>query len=518
MLEQTINAGETKNVSENYFALDGYVFTGWIVLNQTDGNKYLCKNSTGGTSYKTPQDCAGNYAIIKNKGLITAPKDKTTLVLLAQWEKVAGSFNVRFNGEGGSSPYGSIGEQEISYGVPTPLRRNVYYKSEHEFIGWWAERSNGTWYCYTNASYSNKAWVTSRNCYEHVLYEDGQKVSQTANPGDYVTMHAQWKSIYFTVKFNPGTGYGSMPDQKIRYGTATKLRKVGNSIHMTNREFDYWWAKRGDGSEYCYTDPTLKNKAWVFKNCYKHVEYYDGDTVSKTAKPGTYVTMTAQWKNASYFTVKYDGNGASGKMFDRTYIYGGDNQYLDKNRFSMGKDWVFIGWEAQRGDGTIYCYTNKSKTEKAWVFENKCYRPVIYDDGEKISKTARPNTVVTMSATFRKKVCTTTYECRDRGNLVDHGSYKRCVINYGKANIVTDYKCPKSNMKKTRDGKKCYYTSSTKIPGTNIYRCAQGGSNINGGKSCFVDAIEVKKGCSVGKYDTGYCISETEPYSNTVCK
>ena len=192
-----------------------------------------------------------------------------------------------------------MSDQKITYGVSTSLSANRFTKSGYKFIGWNAQRDDGTWLCYTDPSNRNTAWTDQNKCddFAYVVYDDMEKVAKTAGRGRTVKMYAQWKPNFFTVKYYSGGGSGKMSDQKITYGVSTSLS--ANRFTKSGYKFIGWHAQRDNGDWLCYTDPSNRSTSWTSINTCKNFAfavYDDMEKVARTAEPGRYVKMVAQWK------------------------------------------------------------------------------------------------------------------------------------------------------------------------------------------------------------------------------
>ena len=106
------------------------------------------------------------------------------------------TFAVKFNANGGS---GSMGNQNITYGVSTKLNANKFTRSGYYFIGWRAyNNSTSKWMCYTNKNKTSLGYTDKKTCEEngYVVYRNTQSISNTASVGQTVTMYALWQYSY----------------------------------------------------------------------------------------------------------------------------------------------------------------------------------------------------------------------------------------------------------------------------------------------------------------------------------
>ncbi len=223
-------------------------------------------------------------------------------------------FTIKYDANGG---VGSMKDQVITYGTSTPLNENKFTRNGYTFKGWkilnnTRTKNNGKemWACYKNADKSEKGYADKTTCekYGYQLYEDNIMVAETANPGEVITMYAEWEKVlvtvnYFTIKYNASGGVGTMKDQTITYGTSTKLSenkftrkgytfkgwKILNNTRTSSAGVETWACyKNADKSEKGYADKTTCEK-------YGYQIYKDMATVAETANPGEIITMYAEW-------------------------------------------------------------------------------------------------------------------------------------------------------------------------------------------------------------------------------
>lgn len=529
MPDQKLVYGISTSINGNIFTRNGYIFTGWHA--KRDDGKWYCYTNSGKTAHawSSESTCKSNgYYLYKDKLRVTNtanPGGYTTMY--AQWQpqydqSYPNTFTVKFNSYMGK---GSMPDQTIVFGKATALRKNTFTRDGYIFDKWFAQRSDQTWYCYTNSAKTSKAWMIQKDCnFGKVPYKDQAMVSETAAPGKSVIMYAQWIPNLFTVVYYPGEGYGTMKNQPITFGKATKL--YPNEFKKSASVFAGWHAQRDDGTEYCYTDSSKSNPHWVKSaNCYEHYVYKDQASVSQTAAPGHYVKMTAQWKSDS-FTIVYAGNGAtSGSMANQKFKYGVLTP-MNANKFKR-EGYKFLGWHARRSNGTYYCYTDSSKSSRAWVKKSTCekYDYYLYANQLRLANTAEPGDYAVMEAQWKKKVCTTQYRCR-QGTPVGSGPTGYCHEKlYEAKKDVKVYTCP-SGFTNTNDG---YCSYSATYLYNNGYSNVYANCNTNNGE--WLDGSRCKKAaklsykygnnsrsCPNGGFRDGkYCYAEYSMVKEEVC-
>ena len=393
MNDQIITYGSSNsNLYGNSFKRIDYKFLGWNA--QREDDRWYCFTNSSKTKagWLKISDCRYGFYLYKNKQSVpTIVKPGSYVKMVAQWHPT--TFIVKFRANGGS---GSMSDQKMTYGSKNTLKSNYFSRSGYVFGGWVAQRWDGKIYCYTSPSKTKAGWLSSDQCDNYYYFRNNQQLTTTVPGGKTVTMFAQWKSNKFHIAYYSGGGSGSMKNQIINYGTPTKL--YGNAFVRRGYRFDGWIAQRDDYRWYCYTSPSHKKAAWLkIGDCeFGHYYYKDKQTVSTTVQPGSYVKMVAQWKT-NKFTVRFNANGGSGKMYDQEIIYGEPTK-LYGNAFKKS-GYKFDGWVAQRWDGKIYCNTSPSKQFGVWKNKSDCVHGFYhYKDKQSVSKTAQPNEMVTFFA------------------------------------------------------------------------------------------------------------------------
>ena len=107
-------------------------------------------------------------------------------------------------------------------------------------------------------------------------------------------------------------------------------------------------------------------------------------------------------EEAQIFTIKYDGNGGTGKMNDQTITFGVKTK-LTKNSYTKS-NYSFTGWRAYNNNKKQWaCYKNSEKTSQGYVSQDVCnkYGYVVYKDQQTVSKTGDAGEVIIMYAQWK---------------------------------------------------------------------------------------------------------------------
>ena len=327
------------NLTANGYTKTGYAFAGWNT--QSDG---------GGTAY-------GNEQSVVN----LTPDEGSIIILFAQWH--ANNYIVAFDGNTADS--GSMSDQPMAFDIAVNLTANAYTKNGYTFTGWNTQRGG-----------------------EGTEYTDGQTVvNLTAVEGETVTLYAQWRANYYSIKFDGNTADGgSTTDQPMTYDQAASL--TINGYTKTGYAFT-GWNTQPDGGGTAYTD---------------------GQNVSNlTSVDGETVTLFAQWR-ANHYTIKFDGNTADGgSTTDQPMTYD-QAASLTANGYTK-TGYTFAGWNTQYdGGGTAYI------------------------DSETVSNlTSEEGGMVTLFAQWRANH----YTIRFDGNTADGGSTLDQPMTYDQAASLT---------------------------------------------------------------------------------
>ena len=314
MNNQKIIYGKSAKLLKNNFTKSNSIFSGWKILNNTRSLKlgteqWACyKNSEKTEKGYASKDICDKYGyqIYNDEQIVSETANKGEVITMyAQW-KEENYFTVKYNANGG---IGVMPDQRIEFGIETKLNPNKF-TSNKAFAGFRVyNNTRKKWACYKNTNKSDQGYVTNDYCnkYGYVIYDDNQVVSKTANPGEIVTMYAQWKEgNYFTVKYNANGGTGVMSNQNVEYGKKTKLLR--NTFTNNGKLIRGWKIYNNSTNLWaCYKNANKTDYGYATKDvCEKYgYQIYDNmQTISKTANKGEVITMYASWIDLKkYFDV-----------------------------------------------------------------------------------------------------------------------------------------------------------------------------------------------------------------------
>ncbi len=173
----------------------------------------------------------------------------------------------------------------------------------------------------TRTGYTFLGWFTAQTGGEQVTEST---VLKTAS--DH-TLYAQWAANTYTVIFIGNGASGSMNTLKVTYGTPESFPQ--NSFTLAGYSFA-GWNRQPDGSGQRFADK------------------YNTSSGDLTSENNDIVILYAQWTDIT-FTVRFDGDGATGSMNDQKFVFGAWTA-LSLNTFvKVGYD--FAGWKL--GDTTF---------------------------------------------------------------------------------------------------------------------------------------------------------------------
>ena len=268
---------------------------------QKTGYKYKewnTKKNGMGTSYKNQQQITNLCPFYNKNG--------NSIILYAQWNPI--QYSIQFDGNGADK--GSMEKQtKLSYDQSYGLKANAFQKSGYKFTGW-NTRKDGK-----GNTYANTASI------KNLATQDGATVK----------LYAQWKMESYSIQYelNGGKNDSKNPTS---YNVTTKTIELSNPTKKGNT-FAGW-----------YSDKKFQNKVTKISK---------GSTGNKT--------LYAKW-TANKYTIKFDGNGATGGSTKKiqSVKYGNEVQ-LTKNGFKC-TGYQFAGWNTQK-DGKGTTYKNNAKVK-----------------------------------------------------------------------------------------------------------------------------------------------------------
>ena len=192
---------------------------------------------------------------------------------------------------------------------------------------------------------------------------------------------------------NKMTGYGELP-YKGKIEETENLKKavygdVNNDGKVNETDLDYLTKYLANYSGYALTEQGKIN-----------ADLNADDKVD--AKDRMILSRYLGKEEAQIFTIKYDGNGGTGKMNDQTITFGVKTK-LTKNSY-IKSDYSFTGWRAYNNNKKQWaCYKNSEKTSQGYVSQDVCnkYGYVVYKDQQTVFKTGDAGEVITMYAQWK---------------------------------------------------------------------------------------------------------------------
>ena len=262
----------------------------------------------------------GWYTDARFKTRIAGITDKSAsnYDLIAKWTPVKYTIIFNKNDAGNSiKATGSIANLAMTYDVEKKLNVNKFVRKGYTFGGW-MKKADG-----------------AETEGELIDFEDAEAVINLATENNAkVTLYAYWKPIEYTISYNPG-GNGD---------------EVSNSVENP--------ATYTAEDAVILAAPVTTKAGFVFDGWYKENTYKTKVTEIKAGTTGN-LTFYAKWITGD-FKVKYDANGASGKMTPDTFKYGVEKA-LKANAFKKSvtetvngkkvtKNYVFAGWSVVPAD------------------------------------------------------------------------------------------------------------------------------------------------------------------------
>ncbi len=227
--------------------------------------------------------------------------------LYAVW--TPNTYKVHFHGNGADN-MGNSEDQTLTFDTETQLTKNSFEKTGYTFNGW-----------NTNVDGSGTPYIDE--AYVKNLATEGQ-----------ITLYAQWMPKNFTIHFNETNGAvhpdAPMDDMHLTYGVATNLTK--NTFIAPDGYSFGGWTNTINGSLRHYEDEARVS------------------TDLLSAMGNEVVTLYAQWKPNDY-TVRFEGNGASGTMVEQKLTYDKEDS-LKPNQF-VRVGYTFSGWLWQGSDEKV---------------------------------------------------------------------------------------------------------------------------------------------------------------------
>ena len=191
---------------------NGYKFIGWSTSKSATIATYLPEKR-----YSNPGKTFGYQNI----------------TLYAVWGKDenSGTYTIVYNGNGGKTQQGKTTYSETrTYGVAGNLIANQFTRSGYTFVGWYAQRDDGTW----NRK-SDRGWEKNISNAEKYVYSDRESVAKTGVAGHKVTLYAVWKESVIAVNglnINPTS-------MEITVGKSQKITATISPSNATNKGVTY---------------------------------------------------------------------------------------------------------------------------------------------------------------------------------------------------------------------------------------------------------------------------------------
>ena len=270
----------------------GYTFTGWYDEN---GNKVTGINEGCNAKFSSADDLYSKLA--------TRTTGNRTLT--AQWAPI--TWTVKYDANGGS---GTMADTKHTYDAHILISNNQFNKTGYTFDGWQASRiRNGKteWLC----ANTDNSWISSSEWYEtdkipsdRMIYRWSSHEYSTQTTyidGDVITLHAQWKPIHYTIKYDANGGAGTMADSTQAYMQHSMTRK--NTFTREGWKFLYWYASKQENgiTKWIYESPVNYAFGWYEKDKqpsgWHLLKYPDGElSHNATTIDGDVLTFHAQWQ------------------------------------------------------------------------------------------------------------------------------------------------------------------------------------------------------------------------------
>lgn len=367
----------------------GNTFTGWTGSNGTTAQTSvsISKGSTGNKSY------------------------------VANWK--VNSYTLTYNANGGSVSPTSKGVQYGSqYGtLPNPTRTG------YTFNGWYTSASGGIKVLDTTVMGASNTTIYAQ--WTPISYSISYNLNGGTNPSSGVTTSYNITSSAITLPTPTKSGYtfsgwydnSSFSGNKV---TSLSTGSTGNKVYYakwTPSNYTITYNLNG-GTASNATSYNIETATFTLKNPTKTGYTFTGWTGSNGSTPQISVSIakgstgnksyTANWK-ANTYTVKYNGNGATGgTMADTVVTYGVDTP-LRKNSFTK-TGYSFTGWIAKRQSDSKVRYKNADGSETGWYLEGSQpsgWTYYIYvDENNVYGSSSVDKDIVTMSAQWKANTYT----------------------------------------------------------------------------------------------------------------
>ncbi len=338
-----------------------------VTFNSNGGSDVLQKSVTFNEAYgtlETPKQTGYTFAgwyTAKSGGSKVEPstivKNAADHTLYARWD--GNTYSVSFDSNGGEDP----GKIDVTFGkaygkLPTPK------KKASTFRGWYTAKEGGT-----------------------EIREDTK-----VNVAGAHTLYAHWKREIISVKFDSNGGYGNVPSKTYvvgeEYGSlpaspAAPLGKYfkgwftakvgGVRILKTSIVYNTYTTLYAQYADQTYT-VTFDSRGGSYvekitvnymdsygslpvpkKNFYTFLGWYTEQSGGTMIKDSDKVTtaedhmLYAHWKRITV-NVKFDNNGGSGNVPDKTYNYGDKYESLPAGP-APPVGYTFAGWYTEKSGG-----------------------------------------------------------------------------------------------------------------------------------------------------------------------
>ena len=289
MADQTIIYNQATALSDNKFALNGYLFTSWNT--KADGS---------GTSYT-------------NKQVVTNLTSSASITLYAQWVvNSANTYIIRFN-KNNEKATGTMPNLIVPNNRNVALTENSFKLRGHEFSGW------------------------ALNPAGNVQYKDKGTINNLAKPNGEVTLYAKWTPSVYTVTYY-GNG-GKTPVSQVSWSdeaTFGKNYKTKNSMFERLGYTFKGWNTKADGTGDDWTDRIDKDWKWdEAEDINLYAQWVPNKyTVTYHGNGGKTSSSQISWSNEATFDANYV---TSKNTFNRVgYAFKGWNTKAD----GTGDDWT----------------------------------------------------------------------------------------------------------------------------------------------------------------------------------